>query len=78
MMAEAQLIMVSGYKKFWRNYKKSPAAIICFYYVITLFLIALFASIIAPPKMIALNPRTVLKNPQWEYLLGTDNLGRNL
>jgi len=77
-MAEYQVIAVRRFNKFWRNYKKSQVALVCFYYVITIFFIAIFASIIAPAKMIALDPRKVLQPPQLNHLLGTDNIGRDL
>jgi len=39
---------------------------------------ALFADLIIPHDPIAINPAVRLAPPSWEYLLGTDHLGRDL
>ena len=44
----------------------------------TIVISALFADLIIPHDPIAINPAVRLAPPSWEYLLGTDHLGRDL
>lgn len=77
-MAEDQVIAMSGAQKFWRNYKKSKAALVCFSYLIVLIFMALAASVIVPDELVKMDPRGILYNPQISHLMGTDNLGRDV
>ncbi len=77
-MSHSQPIALNVLKRFWRNYRLNKAAVICLYFTIALFFIAIFAPVLAPPKMVTLNPRTVLQPPQKSHILGTDNIGRDL
>ncbi|MDO6427987.1 MULTISPECIES: ABC transporter permease subunit [Thalassotalea] len=68
----------------WHNFKQSPAVMIGFGCFIFLVLLAIFSPLISPYSPIENNLDAILLPPAWHndgdvsYLLGTDNLGRDM
>lgn len=63
---------------FWRQLSKNPLGLFGFALVVVMVSSAVLADFIAPhdPTQIMLGPR--LAPPSWEFLLGTDQLGRDV
>lgn len=68
----------------WHNFKQSPVVTIGFGCFIFLILLAIFSPLISPYSPIENNLDYILLPPAWHndgdvsYLLGTDNLGRDM
>jgi peptide/nickel transport system permease protein len=75
-------LAVSGSMTPWQEVRysisKDKRAMIGFSFISLLFLVALFADIIAPYGMREQNLQNVLQSPSWEHWLGTDDLGRDV
>ncbi len=75
-------LAVSGSMTPWQEVRyaisKDKRAMIGLSFISLLFLVALFADIIAPYGMREQNLQNVLQSPSWEYWLGTDDLGRDV
>lgn len=63
----------------WDRLKKQPVAVLCMIVIALLFLIAIFADVIADydTLCVAQNLGNKLKGPSAEHLLGTDQRGRD-
>jgi len=70
--------------EFWSYFRENPGAVAGLYFVVLILLAALFADVIAPHDPIVQNRDALLVPPvwqeggSWDYLLGTDAVGRDL
>lgn len=70
--------------QFWHHFKQPPVVVIGFTCFLFLLILALFAPFLTPHSSIASNLDQILLPPAWDssgdisYLLGTDNLGRDM
>lgn len=69
--------MSTGLKDFWWAYSKNKAAVLGLASVVTVTLLAIVAPLLTPynPLQVGVVPR--LQPPSTEYLMGTDDLGRD-
>jgi peptide/nickel transport system permease protein len=63
---------------FVRRIKKNKLALVGLAIVVTLFLLAVFASFLAPYSPDEPNTDRILEAPSWEHPMGTDELGRDV
>lgn len=74
----------SPWQRTWREFKSSHIAIVGLFVLLTFFLFAVFAPLIAPFDPVQQNINSLLIPPSWEangaitYLFGTDALGRDV
>lgn len=72
-----------GEQSYWRRtltrFSRNRLAMISLILLLTLGVLAIFAPVIAPykPNAISLAPESLLQNPSWKHLFGTDELGRD-
>ena len=66
------------YSIFWPRIRRNRLALIGGSIVLALFVISLFAPVIAPFDPSAINAYSVLSPPTWHHLFGTDELGRDV
>lgn len=77
-------VFPSPFKQLWEVFKRTPVAMIGFYSFLFLIILAIFAPIIAPYSPVEGNLDMILLPPSWHsdgnvsYLLGTDELGRDM
>jgi len=70
--------------EFWQYFSENKGALVGLYFIAFLVLVALFADVIAPHDPISQNRGAFLKPPawheggSWEYILGTDAVGRGV
>lgn len=70
--------------QFWLNFKKPPVVMVGFGCYIFLVILAMFSPILTPFSSIETHLDSLLVPPAWDnngdvsYLLGTDNLGRDM
>ncbi len=70
--------------EFWRNFSKNRGAVIGFSFIALVFFVCVFAYFVAPYDPIEQNrsalllPPAFLEGGDWAYLLGTDDLGRDI
>lgn len=69
---------VNNRSRFWMAFRRNRIAVVGLVLVVVLGLMALFAPIIAPYDPIEQHITDRLKPPSAQYLLGTDELGRDL
>jgi oligopeptide transport system permease protein len=62
----------------WRRLTKHRLAVVSFYFIIFMTLVAVFAPEIAPYSFDEQNMSRVLEGPTKDHILGTDDLGRDL
>jgi peptide/nickel transport system permease protein len=62
----------------WHQLKKNKVAVVCLFIVIAVFLVAIFASKIAPYPYDEQDYSATFAPPSKEHLLGTDQLGRDI
>ena len=65
-------------KEVWRRLKRNKLAMVGMVIVVLLFLLAIFADVIAPYEYSAQNIAERLQMPSAKHLLGTDNMGRDI
>lgn len=63
---------------FFKALLKKPPAAISLVFITLMVFSAIFADVVAPYDPLELHPTARLKAPNPEYLLGTDNLGRDV
>lgn len=70
----------SQYGEVWRRLKKNKGAMLGLVIVCILTLIAIFADVLMDydKQIIALNIPERLQSPSWQYLCGTDDMGRDI
>ncbi|MGV6987393.1 dipeptide ABC transporter permease DppC [Testudinibacter sp. P80/BLE/0925] len=70
--------------EFWAHFSHSKGALIGLSYIIVIFAVSLLANLIAPHDPIAqardalLMPPVWLEDGSWNYILGTDDVGRDI
>lgn len=69
---------VTNFERFWRAFRRNRVALVGLVIVIVMILAAIFAPIIAPYDPIEPHYTSVLAAPSGEFLLGTDELGRDI
>jgi peptide/nickel transport system permease protein len=62
----------------WRRLQKNKVAVVCLFVIAAVFLIAIFASKIAPYPYAMQDYSNIYSPPSREHLLGTDQLGRDI
>lgn len=62
----------------WRRLLRRRGAMLGLFFVLFFVLMAIFAPFIAPYDPIATSWSAVRKAPSWEYLFGTDEIGRDV
>jgi len=68
----------SPWKLFWKGFKKNKLAVCGTIIITALFIIAIFAPVIAPYDQDAINTKEILTPPSKIHLMGTDELGRDV
>jgi peptide/nickel transport system permease protein len=63
---------------FWKGFKKNTLAVCGTIIITALFIIAIFAPVIAPYDQDAINTQEILTPPSKIHLMGTDELGRDV
>lgn len=71
-------------QEFWFNFSRNKGAVVGLGYIVIIFLISVFADVIAPHDPIAqvrdafLLPPTWIDGGTWNHILGTDDVGRDI
>jgi len=65
-------------KMVWRRFKQHKLAMFGLYFLIFMYLVAIFAPLIAPQSYRATDTPNRLKGVSREHLMGTDHLGRDV
>jgi len=71
-------------KEFWKYFSENKGAVIGLYFIIFAIFLAIFADVIAPHDPFEQYRDAILQPPVWvdggsmEYLLGTDDVGRDI
>jgi oligopeptide transport system permease protein len=68
----------SLYRDAWRRFRRNKAAVVGLAFIVLIFLLAIFAPIVAPYDFDEQNIRAVTQKPSSTYILGTDQLGRDI
>jgi len=72
------------FKSFWQDFRRNRGALIGLYYIAAMLLIAIFAGLIAPHdpstqyRDALLQPPAWLDGGSWRFVLGTDDVGRDI
>jgi len=69
---------VSYWGAAWRRYRKNRMAMIGGGFVVLLILVALFTPWLAPAGYDSQNPEHAFEESSWQFLFGTDDLGRDM
>ena len=69
---------LSGRQRFWRRFKRQRPALIALGFLILITLISIFAPVLAPKDPNHQTLTDILQRPSRTYLLGTDELGRDV
>ena len=81
---DQSLLYPSVYKEFWQHFSKNKGAVAGLAFMLLVVFCALFAPWVAPHdpseqyRDFLLTPPAWLEGGQWRFLLGTDELGRDL
>ncbi|HHR5901515.1 TPA: dipeptide ABC transporter permease DppC [Providencia alcalifaciens] len=71
-------------QEFWHYFKRNKGAVVGMFYIILIVLIAIFAGVLAPHapdeqfRQALLTPPVWEDGGSWEFILGTDDVGRDL
>lgn len=68
----------SLYRDAWRRFRRNKAALVGLIFIVILFMVAIAAPLVAPYSYEVQNIRAVTKPPGGGYLLGTDQVGRDI
>lgn len=69
----------SQFKEIWRRYRKSKGAIVGLVILLIVFVVLIFADVIAPYSLaIKQDPLNMLSSPSAEHIMGTDLYGRDV
>jgi len=66
----------SNFSEVWRRLRKNKIAVASMFLLLLVFLIAIFAPLLAPHSYDSINPMRGLEGSSREYPLGTDRIGR--
>ena len=66
----------SNSSEIWRRLRKNKIAVVSMFVLLMVFLVAIFASALAPHSYEETNPSRALEGPSRDYPLGTDRIGR--
>lgn len=66
------------YSVFWQRFRRNRFAMAGGFFVLLLFVVAIFAPLIAPVDPYSINAWQVLTPPSWSHWFGTDDLGRDV
>jgi dipeptide transport system permease protein len=70
--------------EFWQYFRENPGAVAGLYFILLVLVFAIFADVIAPWDPTVQNREALLQPPvwqdggSWDYILGTDAVGRDL
>jgi len=88
MKSETSMPAVGTFKhslnEFWHYFRENPGAVAGLYFIVIVLLLAIFADVIAPYDPTEQNRAALLQPPawqeggSWDYLIGTDAVGRDL
>ncbi|MTC59476.1 dipeptide ABC transporter permease DppC [Providencia rustigianii] len=71
-------------QEFWHYFKRNKGAVVGMFYIILMVLIAIFAGVLAPHapdeqfRDYLLTPPVWMEGGSWQFILGTDDVGRDL
>jgi peptide/nickel transport system permease protein len=68
----------SVFARFVRRFRRQPAAMVAFFFLVAMVLVAIAAPLLAPKDPTAQNLRAVLQPMSSAHFLGTDELGRDI
>jgi peptide/nickel transport system permease protein len=68
----------SAWRMTWRRLQRSKTAVFGMGIACLIFLVAILADFIAPYGYAEMHPEDMLQAPSWKYLLGTDQMGRDV
>lgn len=77
-------VPMTPFQEFWYYFKKNKGAVIGLVYVTAMILIAIFANVLAPHgpaeqfRDSLLHPPVWQEGGSWQFLLGTDDVGRDI
>ena len=83
-IAEGQFSHPSPLAEFWQSFRANRGALIALLYFLGLVLVAVLASVLAPHSPIEqyrdafLTPPVWLEGGSWKFILGTDEVGRDI
>ena len=77
-MIEEKITNVSSLRMFFENFSRKKLGVICVVLVSFIYLVGMFASLIAPFDYSETNLLKTQSGPDLENLLGTDRLGRDI
>ncbi|AXF77667.1 dipeptide ABC transporter permease DppC [Erwinia tracheiphila] len=75
---------MTPFQEFWHYFKRNKGAVAGLVYVVLMFLIAVFANFLAPHapaeqfREALLHPPVWQKGGSWQFILGTDDVGRDV
>jgi dipeptide transport system permease protein len=85
---ETSVVQVGTFRhslnEFWQYFRENPGAVAGLYFILVVLVFAIFADVIAPWDPTLQNRDALLQPPvwedggSWEYILGTDAVGRDL
>ncbi|CDL78996.1 Dipeptide transport system permease protein dppC [Xenorhabdus cabanillasii JM26] len=76
--------LMTPMQEFWHYFKRNKGAVIGFAYIVLMLLIALFAGVLAPHgpaeqfRDSLLSPPVWQEGGSWQFILGTDDVGRDI
>ncbi|WMY74454.1 dipeptide ABC transporter permease DppC [Buttiauxella selenatireducens] len=77
-------VPMTPFQEFWYYFKKNKGAVVGLVYVTVMILIAIFANVLAPHgpaeqfRDSLLHPPVWQEGGSWQFLLGTDDVGRDI
>nr|MBA2817636.1 Dipeptide transport system permease protein DppC [Candidatus Pantoea persica] len=75
---------MTPFQEFWHYFKRNKGAVIGLVYVVLMLLIAIFAGALAPHapaeqfRDVLLHPLVWQEGGSWRFILGTDDVGRDI
>lgn len=77
-------VPMTPFQEFWHYFKRNKGAVVGLVYVTAMILIAIFANVLAPHgpaeqfRDSLLNPPVWQEGGSWQFILGTDDVGRDI
>ncbi|CAK9886751.1 MAG: Dipeptide transport system permease protein DppC [Candidatus Erwinia impunctatus] len=75
---------MTPFQEFWHYFTRNKGAVIGFVYITLIFLVAIFANVVAPHapaeqfRDALLCPPVWMEGGSWKFILGTDDVGRDV